>query len=143
MNTNHIKHLKSFILSPIFPVLLGLTIFIVCLIYFTPFSLCDDILDMKDKLDFEIWKLEDNRIKMNITKKNFDNLDLITSKNTNGGFIARKVWRSQLEKFYNDEILYLKNIRNIESWIKNVEPDFSTKVDLNWKFKWERMLKRN
>lgn len=57
MNTNYIKYLKSFILSPIFPVLLGLTIFIVYTIYYTPSILCDgpDILiDLKDKLDYEI-----------------------------------------------------------------------------------------
>jgi hypothetical protein len=54
MPTNYIKHLKSFILSPIFPILLGTTIFILYVIYFTPVSLCDDALDLKDKLDSEI-----------------------------------------------------------------------------------------
>lgn len=57
MNTNYIKYLKSFILSPIFPILLGLTIFIVYTIYCTPYILCDgqDILtDLKDKLNYEI-----------------------------------------------------------------------------------------
>jgi len=142
MNTNHVKRLKSFIFSPIFPILLGLTIFILYLVYYTPFSLCDDTLDMKDKLDFEIWKLEENRIKINQTKWNLDNLDLVTSKNTNGGFIIRNVWSSQLEKCLNDEHIFLNNIRYIESWIKKVEPSFSTKIDLAWKYKWETMLKR-
>lgn len=61
MKTNYIKRLKSFILSPIFPVLfgilLGTIIIIFYVIYCTPVSLCDDALDLqdlKDKLDYEV-----------------------------------------------------------------------------------------
>jgi len=151
MNINYIKHLKSFILSPFFPILLGLIIFILYTIYFTPVSLCDGTLDMKDKLDFEIWKLEENRVKINQRKLNLSNLDLITSKNTNGGFIVRKVWSYQLENFFNEEKILLNNIHSIENWIKNVEPhfnrilepDFISKLDAAFELKWGIILKRN
>jgi hypothetical protein len=143
MNTKYTSHLKSFILSPIFPILLGLMFFTLYIIYFTPVSLCDGTLDMKDKLDFEIWKLEENCIKINQTKFNLSNLDLVTSKNTNGGFIIRKVWSSQLEKFFNDEKILLNNINHIENYIKSIQPSFSTKLDAAWQHKWGIILTRN
>lgn len=143
MTTNYIKYLKSFILSPIFPVLLGLIIFILYVVYCTPFSLCDDTLDLKDKLDYEIWQLEQNRIKINKYKICLGELDLVTSKNTNGGFIHRKVWLSQLEKFFNEDKIFLNNIHSLENCIKKLEPNFSTKLDAAWQHKWEKRLKSN
>ena len=120
MNTNYIKHLKSFILSPIFPVLLGIIIFILYVIYCTPVSLCDDTLDLKDKLDFEIWKLEDNRLKIDNKKWALSHLDLVTSKNTNGGFIHKKVWSGNLEQLYNNQEILLNNIHYLENSIKKL-----------------------
>lgn len=150
MNTNYIKHLKSFILSPFFPILLGLIIFILYIIYYTPVSLCDGTLDMEDKLDFEIWKLEKNRIKINQRKFNLSTLDLITSKNTNGGFIFRKVWSNELENLFNEEKILLNNIYYIENWIKNVKPNFNrglnpnffNKLDAECELKWGTILNR-
>lgn len=143
MNTNYIKHLKSFILSPIFPVLLGIILFILYIIYCTPVTLCDDAIDLKDKLDFEIWKLEENCLKIKNKRLAFSNLDLITSKNTNGGFIHRKVWSSHLEKFLNNQEILLNNIHYYENYIKSLEPSFSTKLDAAWQFKWGIIPKRN
>jgi hypothetical protein len=143
MNTNYIKHLKSFILSPIFPILLGIIIFILFIIYCTPVTLCDDTSDLKDKLDFEIWKLQENRLDIDNRKLALSNLDLITSKNTNGGFIHKKVWLSQLEKLYNNQEILLDNIHYLENYIKNLEPNFSSKLDAAWQFKWGIIPKRN
>jgi hypothetical protein len=80
MITNYIKHLKSFILSPIFPILLGTTIFIIYVIYFTPVSLCDDATDLKDKLDSELWKLEEIRVLITAQKLSLSKLERVTSK---------------------------------------------------------------
>jgi hypothetical protein len=143
MNTNYIKHLKSFISSPIFPILLGIIIFILFIIYCTPVTLCDDTSDLKDKLDFEIWKLQENRLDIDNRKLALSNLDLITSKNTNGGFIHKKVWLSQLEKLYNNQEILLDNIHYLENYIKNLEPNFSSKLDAAWQFKWGIIPKRN
>jgi len=133
---NYIKPLKSFIFSPIFPVLLGLTIFILYLIYYTPFSLCDDTLNMKNTLDFHIAKLEETLCNIDAIKSALHNLDEVTSKNTNGGFIHRKVWSSQLEGLYNKQEIRLNNIKYLENCIKKVEPNFSTKLDAEWQSKW-------
>jgi hypothetical protein len=143
MNTNYIKHLKSFILSPIFPVLLGITIVILYIIYCTPAILCDDTLDLKDKLDFEIWKLEENRLNIEDKKLALSNLDLVTSKNTNGGFIHKKVWTSQLEKLFNNQEILLNNIHYLDNYIKKLEPHFSSKFDAAWQLKWGIIPKRN
>jgi len=137
MNTNYIKHLKSFILSPFFPILLGTTIFILYVIYCTPVSLCDDASDLKDKLDFELWKLGGNRLDIVNTKFSLETLNFETSKHTNGGFIHRKVWLSQLEKLNNDQEILFNNINYIENYIKKLEPTFQSKLDalqLKWEF---------
>jgi len=130
------KHLKSFILSPFFPILLGTIIFILYVIYCTPVSLCDDTLDLKDKLDFEIWKLDENRVLLVAKKISLAKLDFVTSKNTNGGFIHRKIWLSQIEKLLNNQEILLNNISYLENYIKNIEPNFRTKLDAAWLFKW-------
>jgi hypothetical protein len=68
-------------------------------------------------------------MKINQTRLNLNNLDLITSKNTNGGFIFRKVLLSNLDKFFNDEKIILNKIDNIESFIKKVDPNFRGGLD--------------
>lgn len=147
MITNYIKHLKFFILTPIFPILLGIIlgtiIFIIYIIYFVPVYLCDDIIDLTDKLEFEIWKLEDNSLNICERKGIIADLDLVTSKNTNGGFIHRKVWSNILEELYNKEKLLLNNIHSLENSIKKLDPNFSTKLDATWQSKWGIMPKKN
>jgi len=144
MNTNYIKQLKSFFLSPIFPVLLGLTIFIIYTIYCTPFILCDDtLIDLKDKLDYEIWKLADNRIKIDARSLILKRLDLVTSKNTNGGFIHRKVWSNHLIELKNNQETLLNNINYLEDFIKKLDPNFTSKLNAGWQFKWGIIPKGN
>jgi hypothetical protein len=97
MNTNYIKDLKTFILSPIFPILLGSTIFILYVVYFTPVSLCDggldlnDILNLKQRLHLEIKDIAYNCEVIDDRKYAIRQLDFYTSKNTNGGFIQRTI----------------------------------------------------
>jgi len=139
MNTNYIKYLKSFILSPIFPLLLGLTIFIVYTIYFTPYILCDgqDILiDLKDKLDYEIWQLEEEHKKLERTRFSLKNLDELTCKYTNGGVIHRKVWSSGIIKLENNKNILWSNINSLENQIKELEPNYTSKLNAAWQLKW-------
>jgi hypothetical protein len=86
-------------------------------------------------LDFEIWKLRGKRLDIVNIKFSLETLDLQTSKHTNGGFIHRKVWLSQLEKLNNDQEILFNNINYIENYIKKLEPNFQSKLDalqLKW-----------
>lgn len=146
MNTNYIKYLKSFILSPIFPVLLGLTIFIVYTIYCTPSILCDgqDILiDLKDKLDYEIWQLKEDHKKLEATRFSLKKLDQVSCKYTNGGFIHRKIWSDNLIKLENNKEIRLDNIYYLENQIKELEPNYTSKLNLAWQHKWGIIPKGN
>ena len=139
MNTIYIKYLKSFILSPIFPVLLGLTIFIVYTIYCTPSILCDgqDILiDLKDKLDYEIWQLREDHKKLEIKRFSLKHLDEVSCKDTNGGLIHRKVWSSEIIKLENNKKILWNNINSLENQIKELEPNYVSKLNAAWQLKW-------
>jgi hypothetical protein len=118
MNTKYIKHLKSFILSLNFTVLLGIllgiTIFMLYAIYFEPVSLCDDTSPLnvlKDKLDDEISQFEENLLNIEAKNHQISGLDFNTSKNTNGGFIHRKVYLNHLENLFENKRIHLKNIQ--------------------------------
>jgi hypothetical protein len=92
MNINYIyKHSRLFIFSPIFPVLLGLIIFIIYIIYFTPVILCDDndlvLYSLKTELTSEITRYKTAILKMehytslreqlqSVSRPNFRNFSL-------------------------------------------------------------------
>jgi len=146
MNTNYIKYLKSFFLSPIFPVLLGLTIFIVYTIYCTPSILCDgqDILiDLKDKLNYEIWQLQEDHKKLETTRSSLKKLDELSCKYTNGGSIHRKVWSSEIIKLENNKKIQWNNINYFENKIKELEPNYTSKLNAAWQLKWGIIPKGN
>lgn len=140
MIRNYIKHLKYFIFSPTFPVLLGVLLgtifFMFYIIYFVPVNLCDDTLPIKDlidKLDHENSKLHKISLSISSREKNLNVLDLWTSKNTNGGFIHRKVWTSQLKYLYKEQEILLNDINKLLKDINSLESIFGLKEDFTGK----------
>lgn len=127
------KPLRLFLLSSAFPILLGIMIFIVYIIYFEPAILCDDngsiLYELKRKLAEEIANYKIINVRFELYK-DFQEQDLNYSLSTGKTNINREVnTQFQIEQSIKGLQNYCSKIHKLENSIKNLEPDFKSPVD--------------
>lgn len=127
MNYNNLFRLRLILLSPVFPIILGITVFVIYVIYCTPAILCDDngwnLYELKTQLESEIASYKISIINMEkytnlksllkeISEPNFRNFNL---ENTYDDNMVKAI------KEHNDSI---SKINQLASSIKKIEPNF-------------------
>lgn len=127
MNYNNLFRLKLILKSPVFPIMLGITVCLIYVIYCTPAILCDDnglnLYELKTQLESEIARYKISVINMEkytnlksllkgISEPNFRNFNLENSYDDN--------WVKAIKE-HNDSIT---KINELSSSIKKIEPNF-------------------
>ncbi len=127
MNYNNLFRLRLLLLSPVSPIILGITVCVIYVIYCTPAILCDDnnwtLYELKTQLESEIARYKISTINMEkytnlksllkeISGSNFRNFNL---ENTYDDNMIKAV------KEHNDSI---SKINELAGSIKNIEPNF-------------------
>jgi hypothetical protein len=127
------KSLRLFFLSSAFPILLGIMIFIVYMVYFEPAILCDDngyfLYELKRKLTEEIANYKIINVRFELYKE-LQEQDLNYSISTGKTNINREVdTQFQIEESMKGLQKYSSKIKKLEISIKNLEPNFKLPVD--------------
>jgi hypothetical protein len=126
---------RLFFLSPIFPILIGIIISMVYIIYFTPITLCDDngltLYELKTQLTLEVANYRTSIIDyekyidlkeqlQGISRPNFRNFSLEES-------YTKKI-QSSITR-YNESIT---KVHELTASIKKLESSFKTPINTNY-----------
>lgn len=127
MKYNNLFPLKLILKSPVIPIILGIIIFMIYIIYWTPATLCDDngwyLYELKTQLESEIARYKISNINMD----KYTNLKSLLK-----GISEPNFRNFNLEKTYHDNMIKavqehnesITKINKLASYIKKIEPDF-------------------
>lgn len=127
--------LQLIVLSPIFPPLLTFILLIVHKIYFDPFILCDDgdyytLSDLKTNLTKETANYHVATLKIEEYNTLQNQLKEISTPRFRN-FTQEELYTNKLSSWQIKMIKSLNNIRQIEYYIKSIDPGFKSSISHN------------
>lgn len=127
--------LRSFILSPIFPVLLGIILFVIYTIYTTPVFLCEDnswtLYELKSQLTSEAAKFRVAQINIEQYTDLEEQLRSVSLPNYRN-FSLEEFYTNKIQSWRTEYNQAITKIHQIEACIKQIDPNFKTPISYNY-----------
>ncbi len=126
---NALTRLEFFTLSPLFPLLLSLTIFIACKVFDPVINLCDDdgwtLFQLKSDLSNEITKLNSSISNKQLYYNSYQELMGMRISNPNWrNFNAEQSLLDNIERSRSDMYESLDRIRELERYIRRIDSNY-------------------
>ena len=127
--------LRLFILSPIFPIILGTILFLLYIIYSTPVMLCDDnswaLFELKTQLTSEVAKYRISLVNIEQYSDLQEQLNQVSRPNFRN-FRLEEYYTNKYQDAIREHNQSITIINKLEASIKSIEPSFNSPLSLNY-----------